>query len=209
MRASDPKSRGSPMRHCASEVARSARAPERRPAILKEPHEPRNAVVVAILGRALRRVRRPDRDLRKIGVEDINSDLATFIRTVIVLISLALILFATGKLSHPGPISSRSWIFLLLSGLGTGASWLCYFPGAETRAGDAGGADRQIERGAGGAVRRGVSGRAALVQRLARHRADHRRRGADCIQALTKRFQRSGCGSREENASNQNGVDLA
>jgi transporter family protein len=63
----------------------------------------------------------------KVGVEDINSDLATLIRTVIVLVSLALILFATGKLSHPGPIPARSWIFLLLSGLGTGASWLCYF----------------------------------------------------------------------------------
>jgi transporter family protein len=63
----------------------------------------------------------------KVGVEDINSDLATMIRTVIVLISLALILFATGKLSDPGPISAKSWIFLLLSGLGTGASWLCYF----------------------------------------------------------------------------------
>ena len=63
----------------------------------------------------------------KVGVEDINSDLATLIRTVIVLISLALILFATGKLSQPGPVSARSWIFLLLSGLGTGASWLCYF----------------------------------------------------------------------------------
>jgi transporter family protein len=63
----------------------------------------------------------------KVGVEDINSDLATLIRTVIVLISLALILFATGRLSHPGPIPARSWIFLLLSGLGTGASWLCYF----------------------------------------------------------------------------------
>ncbi len=63
----------------------------------------------------------------KIGVEDINSDLATFIRTIVVLISLALILFATGQFSHPGPISKKSWIFLLLSGLGTGASWLCYF----------------------------------------------------------------------------------
>ena len=63
----------------------------------------------------------------KIGVEDINSDLATLIRTVIVLISLALILFATGKFSASGPISTRTWIFLLLSGLGTGASWLCYF----------------------------------------------------------------------------------
>jgi transporter family protein len=63
----------------------------------------------------------------KIGVEDINSDLATLIRTVIVLISLALILFATGKLTAIGPIPAKTWLFLLLSGLGTGASWLCYF----------------------------------------------------------------------------------
>jgi transporter family protein len=63
----------------------------------------------------------------KIGVEGINSDLATLIRTVVVLISLSLILFATGQFSQPGPISGRSWLFLLLSGLGTGASWLCYF----------------------------------------------------------------------------------
>ena len=63
----------------------------------------------------------------KVGVEDINSDLATLIRTVVVLISLAAILFATGQLSQVGPISTRSWVFLLLSGLGTGASWLCYF----------------------------------------------------------------------------------
>ena len=60
----------------------------------------------------------------KVGVEGINSDLATFIRTVIVLISLALILFATGQFTNPGPISTKSWIFLVLSGLGTGASWL-------------------------------------------------------------------------------------
>jgi bacterial/archaeal transporter family protein len=63
----------------------------------------------------------------KVDVEDINSDLATLIRTVVVLISLAAILFATGQLSQVGPISTRSWVFLLLSGLGTGASWLCYF----------------------------------------------------------------------------------
>src|SRR6201996_4777858 len=62
----------------------------------------------------------------KVGVEGINSDLATLIRTVIVLVTLTLILFATGQFSHPGPISGKSWLFLLLSGLGTGASWLCY-----------------------------------------------------------------------------------
>lgn len=63
----------------------------------------------------------------KVGVEDINPDLATFIRTVIVLMSLAFILYATGQFSHPASISTRSWIFLVLSGFGTGASWLCYF----------------------------------------------------------------------------------
>ena len=63
----------------------------------------------------------------KVGVEGINADLATLIRTVIVLITLSLILFATGQLSNPGEISAKSWIFLVLSALGTGASWLCYF----------------------------------------------------------------------------------
>jgi len=63
----------------------------------------------------------------KVGVEDINSDLATFIRTVVVLVSFALILFSTGQFAHPGPIPQKSWVFLLLSGLATGASWLCYF----------------------------------------------------------------------------------
>jgi transporter family protein len=63
----------------------------------------------------------------KIGVENIDSDLATFIRTVIVLMSLALILLATGKFSSAEPIALRTWLFLSLSGLATGASWLCYF----------------------------------------------------------------------------------
>jgi len=63
----------------------------------------------------------------KVGVEGINSDLATLIRTVIVLITLSAILFATGQFTQAGPISGKSWLFLLLSGLGTGASWLCYF----------------------------------------------------------------------------------
>ncbi|MCP1974650.1 MULTISPECIES: EamA family transporter [Bradyrhizobium] len=63
----------------------------------------------------------------KVGVEGINSDLATLIRTVIVLITLSAILFATGQFTQSGPISTKSWLFLLLSGLGTGASWICYF----------------------------------------------------------------------------------
>ncbi|MGJ5070259.1 EamA family transporter [Bradyrhizobium oligotrophicum] len=63
----------------------------------------------------------------KVGVEGLNSDLATLIRTAIVLVTLALILFATGQLTSLGPISMKSWLFLTLSALGTGASWLCYF----------------------------------------------------------------------------------
>ncbi len=63
----------------------------------------------------------------KVGVEGINSDLATLIRTAVVLMTLSLILFATGQLTNPGPISGKSWLFLVLSALGTGASWLCYF----------------------------------------------------------------------------------
>ena len=61
----------------------------------------------------------------KVGVEGINSDLATLIRTVVVLVTLSRILFATGQFSQPGPIAAKSWLFLLLSGLGTGASWIC------------------------------------------------------------------------------------
>src|SRR5246127_4434758 len=63
----------------------------------------------------------------KVGVENVNSDLATFIRTIVVICILALIVFATRQFQNPAEISGRTYLFLLLSGLGTGASWLCYF----------------------------------------------------------------------------------
>lgn len=63
----------------------------------------------------------------KIGVENVNSDLATLIRTLVVICVLALIVSVTGQLQDPSKISGRTYLFLLLSGLGTGASWLCYF----------------------------------------------------------------------------------
>jgi transporter family protein len=63
----------------------------------------------------------------KVGVENINPDLATFIRTIVVLISFALLLFATGQFVSPSAVSAKTWTFLVLSGLATGASWLCYF----------------------------------------------------------------------------------
>jgi len=63
----------------------------------------------------------------KIGVEQVNSDFATFIRTIVVVVALAGLLTLTGQWQAPGEISKRTYIFLILSGLGTGASWLCYF----------------------------------------------------------------------------------
>jgi bacterial/archaeal transporter family protein len=62
----------------------------------------------------------------KIGVENINSDLATFIRTVVVIVTLGFLLAVTGEFQAPDKISARTYLFLVLSGLGTGASWLCY-----------------------------------------------------------------------------------
>ena len=63
----------------------------------------------------------------KVGVENVNSDLATFIRTVVILIVLAMILFSLGEFQPLRSISGRTWVFLGLSGLATGASWICYF----------------------------------------------------------------------------------
>jgi transporter family protein len=63
----------------------------------------------------------------KIGIENINSDFATFIRTIVILITLAFILLATGQFQTPGSVSGRTYLFLVLSGLATGGSWICYF----------------------------------------------------------------------------------
>ncbi len=63
----------------------------------------------------------------KVGVENVNSDLATLIRTVVIFVTLALILAAIGELKRPEALSARTWIFLILSGLATGGSWICYF----------------------------------------------------------------------------------
>ncbi|MER8632007.1 MAG: EamA family transporter [Mesorhizobium sp.] len=63
----------------------------------------------------------------KVGIENISSDFATFIRTVIILAVLGAILLASGQFQSPATISAKTWLFLGLSGLATGASWLCYF----------------------------------------------------------------------------------
>jgi transporter family protein len=63
----------------------------------------------------------------KIGLTGVDSDLATLIRTVVILVVLAAFIHATGKWSSPLELSGRTWLFLVLSGLATGASWVCYF----------------------------------------------------------------------------------
>ena len=65
--------------------------------------------------------------LAKIGIDGVNSNLATAIRTVVVLAMSWGMVFLTNAQQGIGDISRRSWIFLILSGLATGASWLCYY----------------------------------------------------------------------------------
>lgn len=65
--------------------------------------------------------------LAKVGIEGVNSNLATAVRTVVVLIMAWGMVFLTGGQSGLSSIGKKSWIFLILSGLATGASWLCYY----------------------------------------------------------------------------------
>jgi bacterial/archaeal transporter family protein len=63
----------------------------------------------------------------KIGIENVNSDFATFVRTVVIICALAAFLTVTSQWQAPRSISGRSYLFLVLSGLATGGSWVCYF----------------------------------------------------------------------------------
>lgn len=65
--------------------------------------------------------------LAKVGIEGVNSNLATAIRTVVVVVMAWVIVFMTSAQGGINLISKKSWIFLILSGLATGASWLCYY----------------------------------------------------------------------------------
>lgn len=65
--------------------------------------------------------------LAKVGIDNVNSNLATAIRTLVVVIMAWVIVFITHNQSGIVDISKKSWIFLILSGLATGASWLCYY----------------------------------------------------------------------------------
>ena len=63
----------------------------------------------------------------KIGIQGVDSDLATLIRTAVILFVLAAFVWLTGKWSNPMDLSRKTLFFLVLSGLATGASWVCYF----------------------------------------------------------------------------------
>jgi transporter family protein len=63
----------------------------------------------------------------KIGLEGIDSDYATLIRTCVIILVLAGFVYSTGKWSDPFALNPKTWLFLSLSGLATGASWVCYF----------------------------------------------------------------------------------
>jgi len=63
----------------------------------------------------------------KVGVSDINSNFATFLRTIVVIVALTGILLATDGFESLGKVPPKAMVFLVLSGLATGASWLCYF----------------------------------------------------------------------------------
>jgi bacterial/archaeal transporter family protein len=63
----------------------------------------------------------------KIGLEGVDSDLATLIRTAVIGVILSAFVLYMGKWSNPLRLSPRTWLFLVLSGLATGASWVCYF----------------------------------------------------------------------------------
>lgn len=65
--------------------------------------------------------------LAKIGIDGVNSNLATAIRTIVVVVMAWGMVFLTNTQTGISEISKRSWIFLILSGLATGASWLCYY----------------------------------------------------------------------------------
>lgn len=65
--------------------------------------------------------------LAKVGIDGVNSNLATAIRTVVVIIMAWGMVFLTNAQNGLGDISKKSWLFLILSGLATGASWLCYY----------------------------------------------------------------------------------
>ena len=69
----------------------------------------------------------------KIGIQGVDSDLATLVRTAIIIVVLSAFVWFSGKWSNPLTLPTKTWLFLGLSGLATGASWVCYFRALQVR----------------------------------------------------------------------------
>lgn len=65
--------------------------------------------------------------LAKVGVENVNSDFATFIRTIVILAAAGAMVLVTKHWQAPATVTPKTWTFLILSGIATGLSWICYF----------------------------------------------------------------------------------
>ena len=65
--------------------------------------------------------------LAKVGVENVNSDFATFIRTIVILAAAGAMVLVTNHWQAPETVTPKTWTFLVLSGIATGLSWICYF----------------------------------------------------------------------------------
>ncbi|TAK83384.1 MAG: EamA family transporter [Aquabacterium sp.] len=63
----------------------------------------------------------------KVGIRGVDSDMATLVRTVLIVVALSAFVWSTGKWTDPRGLPARTWVFLVLSALATGASWVCYF----------------------------------------------------------------------------------
>lgn len=113
--------------------------------------------------------------LAKVGVGAVNPDLATLVRTAVILALAAVLVIATGQWQPLGSLPGRTLLFLVLSGLATGASWLCYFRALKMRR-IARRADRQAQRRHGRGDRGDLPRRKAVGDELARRRPDRGRR---------------------------------
>ncbi len=79
------------------------------------------------MGASIRSLCGANRHFAKVGIQGVDSDLATLIRTAIIIVVLLAFVIFTGKWANPLELSAKTWLFLGLSGLATGASWVCYF----------------------------------------------------------------------------------
>ena len=109
--------------------------------------------------------------LAKIGLDGVDSDYATLIRTVVIGVVLSALVYATGKWRSPASVPPRAILFLTLSGLATGASWICYFRALKIGEAYARCPGGQVVGGPGGALCGDRARRAAGGEGLGGHRA--------------------------------------